>query len=102
MHLLQTGVIHYRGRRHLVGKAGPQGGGDALAQVGIIKDDRGVFASQFQRKPFAVRGTFLRDALGRQRASREGDQRHVGVADKGFSRLGTRSKHHIHHPVGYP
>lgn len=96
-----TGFVRYRGGRHLVGKAGPQGRGDALRQVGIIEDDCGVFASQFQRKPFAVRSTFLRDPLGCQRASREGDQRHVRVADEGFSSLGACSKHDVHHPVGY-
>lgn len=92
----------YRGERHLVGKAGPQGCGDALAQVGIIEDDCGVFASQLQRKLFAVWGALLRDPLGCERASREGDEGDVGMADEGFSRLGARSKHHVHYPVGHP
>lgn len=92
----------YRGERHLVGEAGPQGRGDALAQVSIIEDDCGVFASQLQRKLFAVWGTLLRDPLGCERASREGDEGHIGMADEGFSRLGTRSKHHVHYPVGHP
>jgi len=100
--LLQTGLVCRRGGRHLVGKAGPQGCGDALVQVGVIEDNGGVFSPQLQRKPFAVWSAFLHDALGRQRASREGDQRHVGVADEGFSCLGARSEHHIHHPMRYP
>lgn len=92
----------YRSRRHLVGKAGPHGGGDALAQVSIIEDDGGVFASQLQREPLAVWSAFLRDPLGRQRAAREGDERHVGVAHQGLSCLGACAKHDIHHPSRHP
>lgn len=90
------------GGRHLVGKAGPHGGGDALTQVSILEDDGGVFASQLQREPLAVRRTFLRDPLGRQRAAREGDQGHLGMAHQGLSCLGAPSKHDIHHPRGHP
>lgn len=95
--LLPAGFMCYRGGRHLVGKAGPHGVGDALAQVGIIEDDGRVLASQLQREPLAVWSTFLRDALGRQCAAREGEQRHVRVAHQGLSCLGTRSKHDVHH-----
>lgn len=100
--LLQTGFTQHRDGRHLVGKAGPQGCGDTLAQVSIIKDDGGVFASQFQRQPLAVWSTFLHDPLGRHCTSREGDQKHIRMADKGFSCLGACSKHYVHHPVGHP
>lgn len=92
----------YRGGRHLVGKAGPHGGGDALAQVGVVEDDGGVFASQLQREPLAVRSASLRDPLGRQRAAREGDQRHLGVAHQGLSCLGPCPKHDIHHARRHP
>lgn len=92
----------YRGKRHLVGKAGPQSCWDALAQVGIIEDDCRVFASQLQRKLFAVRSALLRDPLGCECASREGDEGHVRMADEGFSCLGACPKHHIHHPVWHP
>lgn len=87
---------------HLVGEAGPHGGGDAVAQVGIIEDDGGVFAAQLQREPLAVRGAALRDALGRQRAAREGEQRHIGVAHQRLSCLATCSEHHVHHPGRHP
>lgn len=100
--LLPAGFMCYRGGMHLVGKAGPHSGGDALAQVSIVEDDGGVFASQLQREPLAVRSTSLRDPLGRQRAAREGDQRHIRVAHQGLSCLGACSEHDIHHPRRHP
>lgn len=92
----------YRGERHLVGKAGPQGSWDALAQVSIIEDDCRVFASQLQRKLFAVRSALLHDPLGCEGASGEGDEGHIRMADESFSCLGACPKHHVHHPVGHP
>lgn len=81
----------------LVGKAGPDCGGNTLLQVGILKDDGRVLAPQLQGEPLAVGSTQLCDPLGCGLAPGEGDEGHLRMGHQGLAYPGPCSEHNIHH-----
>lgn len=84
-------------RTYLVGKAGPDGRGNALLQVGILKDDGRVLAPQLQGQLLAMGSTQLSDPLGSGLAPREGNQGYLWMGHQGLAYLGPRSKDNIYH-----
>lgn len=84
-------------RTDLVGKAGPDGGGNTLLQVGVLKDDGRVLAPQLQGELLAVGSTQLCDPLGRGLAPGEGDEGHLRVGHQGLAHPGPCSEHNVYH-----
>ena len=84
-------------RTHLVGKAGPDSGGDTLLQVGVLKDDGGVLAPQLQGELLAVGSAQLCDPLSSGLAPGEGDDRHLRVGHQGLAYPGPCSEHNVYH-----
>lgn len=85
---------------HLVGEARANGVLDALVQVGISEDNRGVFAPQLQGELLKVGGAALCDEPGGGRGAGEGHQRDVRMADNGIARLWAGAKHDVNNSRG--